>query len=170
MVSPLDGNCDDIQMQLVCRYVTVNGYVKPTAAGCFGNPAARSVTTEEWVTLNSVSFAAPGSFNTGACTSAGIFTAPVTGYYHAASNIRIDNGGAESYFRLALQIDDGELFTSGHSIWGDGKSTNFFTLAVSNIVKLSAGITLRFKVFCSGSCDNNLNGESHVSFFMLWEA
>jgi hypothetical protein len=91
------------------------GFQLQLASLHLGNPPTTARTALGWTTITSITFTNDGGFNTGACTSAGIFTAPVDGYYYAGASIRIDGAGS-GYFRMIISINDGGTFSAGHAI------------------------------------------------------
>jgi hypothetical protein len=148
------------------------GFQLQLASLHLGNPPTTARTALGWTTITSITFTNDGGFNTGACTSAGIFTAPVDGYYYAGASIRIDGAGS-GYFRVIISINDGAcgIGLCGHSIMGsNGMSPDFHTLAVNNIVKVSAGDTVRFKVNSNSDTSYTTHSQSHISVYMLAEA
>ena len=100
----------------------------------------------------------------------GVFTAPVAGYYYVSVTQRVDgHDPSSSYVRLIISINDSTSWLSlgGHTLVGNGWSSNFESIQASNIISLSASDTIRFKVQASGDTTYYLNGESYYSVFLM---
>jgi hypothetical protein len=164
-------------MTLSTNLLTVNGHVKPTPVGCYATPAGATFSSLSWITINGLSFTDNlGGWNSGACTSDGIFTAPADGYYYAGATVRVDNVDS-GYVRLIISVNDSPFgadygyeprSNAGHVIGGYAGA--FHTYQVSNIVKISSGDTIRFKVISHDDNTWSYTSESHVVVYMLAHA
>ena len=100
----------------------------------------------------------------------GVFTAPVAGYYYVSVTQRVDDHDpSSSYVRLIISINDSTSWLSlgGHTLVGNGWSSNFESIHASNIISLSASDTIRFKVQASGDTTYYLHAESYYSVFLM---
>jgi len=165
-------------MTLSANLLTVNGHVKSTPVGCYATPAGATFTSSgSWVTINSLSFTGNlGGWNSGACTSAGVFTAPADGYYYASATVRVDNVNSD-YIRLIISVNDSPFGSdygyehasqAGHVIGAYAGA--YQSYQVSNIVKISSGDTIRFKLWCENDNSWSYTTESHVVVYMLTHA
>ena len=102
----------------------------------------------------------------------GVFTAPVAGYYYASVTQRVDqhDSSSGSYFRQIISINDSNdynLGSGGQTLVGNGWSSDFETIQVTNIISLSASDTISFKFQASSDSTYNINSESHYSVFLM---
>ena len=157
-------------LSLSDNLLTVNGAVKPTAVGCYGfvSPAI-FVTAVDWRAVDQLAFTgiAP-AWNSGACTTGGIFTAPYDGYYFVSGSFRVD-GLSGGYARLTIFINGAITWTdNGGSVLTSGNSDTYDMLQLSNVLKLSATNTIQFKIYSSVDDTYNLSpDDSHMSVYML---
>jgi len=141
-------------------------YVKKDGHTTITNAAGTWETVAGFTTTNLV-----GGWDSGNLVmNTGVFTAPVAGYYYVSAAQRIDaHDPSSSYVRLIISINDSTSWLSvgGHSIVGNGWSSDFETIQASNIISLSASDTIRFKVQASGDTTYYLHMESHYSVFLM---
>ena len=102
----------------------------------------------------------------------GVFTAPVAGYYYVSVTQRVDqhDSSSGSYFRQIISINDSNdynLGSGGQNIVGNGWSSDFETIQVTNIISLSASDTISFKFQASSDSTYNIDSESHYSVFLM---
>ncbi|GHP11099.1 hypothetical protein PPROV_000982900 [Pycnococcus provasolii] len=102
----------------------------------------------------------------------GVFTAPVAGYYYVSVTQRVDqhDSSSGSYFRQIISINDSNdynLGSGGQTLVGNGWSSDFETIQVTNIISLSASDTISFKFQASSDSTYNINSESHYSVFLM---
>ena len=165
-------------MTLSANLLTVNGHVKSTPVGCYGTPAGATFTSSgSWVTINSLSFTGNlGGWNSGACTSAGVFTAPADGYYYASATVRVDKVNS-GFVRLIISVNDSPFGSdygyehasqAGHVI--GAYAGDYHSYQVNNIVKISSGDTIRFKLWCQNDNSWSYMTQSHVVVYMLTHA
>ena len=143
-------------------------YVKKDSSTYITTSAGTWETVAGFTTTNLV-----GGWDSGNLVmNTGVFTAPVAGYYYVSAAQRINNhdpsGG--SYFRLIISINDSNdynLGVGGHNIVGNGWSSDYETIQVTNIISLSASDTIRFKVGGSTDGTYQIDAESHYSVFLM---
>ena len=99
--------------------------------------------------------------------STGAFTAPVNGFYFFSAQIRFD-GINSGFFRLLIGIEGGLTLDNGlHAISQGDASTNFHTLSVSGVLKLSVGDKVHVNVTSSADTDWSLQTESGFSGYLI---
>lgn len=152
--------------------LTVNGGVKSTAVGCYGYISkAQTMTAVGWKTVDAVTFTGVAAgWNSGACTTGGIFTAPFDGYYYASAAVRL-NEVSDTHTRIIISVNDGaSAIGNGGAVIKGSMSSSYGTLQVNNVFKLSATDTVRVKVYVHADTSWILAAEGHVSVYMLGRA
>ena len=141
-------------------------YVKKDSSTSITTSAGTWETVAGFTTTNLV-----GGWDSGNLVmNTGVFTAPVAGYYYVSVNQRVDDHDpSNSYIRLVISINDSTSWLSvgGHTIVGNGWSSDFETIQVTNIISLSASDTISFKFQASSDSTYNINSESHYSVFLM---
>ena len=141
-------------------------YVKKDSSTSITTSAGTWETVAGFTTTNLV-----GGWDSGNLVmNTGVFTAPVAGYYYVSVTQRVDDHDpSSSYVRLIISINDSTSWLSvgGHTLVGNGWSSNFESIHASNIISLSASDTIRFKVQASGDTTYYLHAESYYSVFLM---
>jgi hypothetical protein len=101
------------------------------------------------------------TFDTNSNHSAGVYTAPVTGYYYFAGQVNI-NMGAENRTTGIAFYKNGSLVSTGNEIFGT-TGTNV-ALVISDFVPLTAGDTIDMRAYCSATKALNV-GSSLRNYF-----
>ena len=143
-------------------------YVKKDSSTSITTSAGTWETVAGFTTTNLV-----GGWDSGNLVmNTGVFTAPVAGYYYASVTQRVDqhDSSSGSYFRQIISINDSNdynLGSGGQTLVGNGWSSDFETIQVTNIISLSASDTISFKFQASSDSTYNINSESHYSVFLM---
>lgn len=100
-------------------------------------------------------------FDTNNNLSAGVYTAPVAGYYFFAGEIHV-NMQSENRASAIAFFKNGTQCSAGSETFGTtGTSTG---LAISDLIQLAAGDTVDMRAFCSATKPLNV-GSSVLNFF-----
>ena len=143
-------------------------FVKKDGTTYITNGATNWQTVAGFTTTNLV-----GGWDSGNLVmNTGVFTAPVAGYYYVSVTQRVDqhDSSSGSYFRQIISINDSNdynLGSGGQTLVGNGWSSDFETIQVTNIISLSASDTISFKFQASSDSTYNINAESHYSVFLM---
>lgn len=101
------------------------------------------------------------TFDTNNNHSAGVYTAPVTGYYYFTGQINISMG-AENRVTIVALFKNGVQCSTGSDIFGStGTNTG---LVVSDLISLTAGDTVDMRAYCSATKALNV-GSTSQNFF-----
>ncbi len=97
----------------------------------------------------------------------GGFTAPVNGFYFFSAQVRFD-GINSGFFRLLVGVEGALSLENGlHAISQGDASTNFHTLSVSGVLRLSAGEKVHVNVTSSTDDSWSLQTESGFSGYLI---
>lgn len=162
--------------------LTVNGDISATGSCCGSTTftprgffvtkdGADSITTSGWQTIAGFTTTnLVGGWTSGDLVmNTGVFTAPVAGYYYVSVTQRI-NSHSGGYLRLMISINDStdyNLGSGGHAIQGNGWSTDWESISLTNIISLSASDTIRVKLIPSSDTTYSIHTESHYSVFLM---
>jgi len=151
-----------------------SAYLVSTAltAGFQVNASKSKVFKKGWSTLSEWKINAPGGFNTNTThldVTKGLFTAPVSGFYHFSSNSRLDaaNGDSKdpktSYFIYHLKIGKSQDLNNGMSAIDAKLASPYYTMNLAGNVFLTKGETVQFAVYANNDTSWSLQVESSYS-------
>ncbi|MDY8134887.1 C1q-like domain-containing protein [Aquimarina sp. 2201CG5-10] len=97
----------------------------------------------------------------------GGFTAPVNGFYFFSAQVRFD-GVNSGFYRLLVGVEGALSLDNGlHAISQGDATTNFNTLSVSGVLRLSAGDKVHVNVTSSTDTSWSLQTESGFSGYLI---